>query len=479
MNQVQKRLPSSFSRKFNEECGVFGVYAPGADVARITFFGQFALQHRGQESAGIAVWNNGVIKLKKNLGLIQQVFRDDDLELLKGTVAIGHNRYSTTGSNNSINAGPFVATSDLGPVAVAHNGNLINTASLRAQLEEAHLEFDSTTDSELIAKSIAFSPGSTWVERMKNGSKQWKGAYSLTIIADGCLYAMRDPIGIRPLCYGKLDQDRGWVVASESCALSTVGAEYIGEVEPGEIVEFSHNGVKVHQFERPEKISNCIFEFIYFARPDSILNGETVYNVRKRMGAILWEEQPVDADVVVPVPDSGIPAAIGFSEASKIPFAHGLIKNRYIARTFINPDQTIREQGIALKLNPLRSELEGKRVVLIDDSIVRGSTTGKIVQLIKDHGGAKEVHVRISAPPITDPCFFGIDTANKEQLIAAVKTVPEIREHIHADSLGYMSIEGLLRSTNLPKDSFCLGCFTADYPIPVQLSMDKLMLEKS
>lgn len=462
----------------HEACGVLGIFYPQADVARMTFFGQFALQHRGQESAGIAVWNKGKISLHKGMGLVPQVFRDEDLAPLQGTIAIGHNRYSTTGSSQLCNAGPFSLDTDLGPLALSHNGNIINALALRKQIEEQGVTFETSTDTEVLIKSLAHGYGKDWLERLQNTASFWKGAYSLTIIAGGKLYGVRDPLGVRPLCLGRIDKT-GWVIASESSALYTIGAHFSCDIQPGEIVQIDERGVQTFQIKTDKMRQGfCIFEYIYFARPDSVINGKTVYQIRKRLGEILAKEYPVEADLVIPVPDSGVPAAIGYAEQSGIPFGQGLIKNRYIGRTFIQPDQTLREQGINLKLNALKYEISGKRLVLVDDSIVRGTTTNRIVALLKK-AGAREVHLRITAPPMTDPCFFGVDTARKEQLIAARLSVEEIRKHVGADTLGYISLEGLVRATELPQELFCLGCFTGDYPIPVQLQMDKLILEKS
>ncbi|MEI6221141.1 MAG: amidophosphoribosyltransferase [bacterium] len=463
--------------KLREECGVLGIYYPGVDVARLTFFGQFALQHRGQESAGIAVWKDGAIKLHKGMGLVQQVFHDDDIEALKGSLAIGHNRYSTTGSSELCNAGPFVLETETGPIALSHNGNIVSALSLRSRLEDEGINFESTTDTEVLIKSLAGSFGKTWVERIMNTAPKWQGAFCLTIIADGALYGVRDPLGIRPLCLGRIN-DEGWVIASESSALYTIGANFVRDIEPGEIVQIDDFGVQsFHMTHAEKKQAFCIFEYIYLARPDSVINGKNVYQIRKRLGEVLAEEYPVEADLVIPVPDSGVPAAIGYAERSGIPYGQGLIKNRYIGRTFIQPDQKLREQGISLKLNALKHEIEGKRLVLVDDSIVRGNTTNRIVALLKK-SGAKEVHLRISAPPIVSPCYFGLDIAKKSELIAARLSVDEIQAKTGAESLGYISLDGLVRATGLPKQDFCLGCFTGSYPIPIQMEMDKLILEE-
>lgn len=467
--------------KLREECGVMGVWHPNADVARLTYFGQFALQHRGQESAGIAVWNEGTIKYHKGMGLVHEVFRDEHLKALTGTIAVGHNRYSTTGSSSSLNIGPFIergVSTETGntDVALSHNGNVVNATSLRRELEADGITFASSTDSEVLSKSLVSTFGKTWIERIQNAACRWNGAYSLTIIAEGKLYGVRDPLGFRPLCLGRLHHS-GWVLASESSALYTIGADFIRDIEPGEIVVIDESGVKSSHIpiETPHR-GFCMFEYVYLARPDSVINGHTVYKVRKEQGKILAREHPVDADLVIPVPDSGIPAAIGYAEESGIPFGEGLIKNRYIGRTFIKPDQHLREQGIKLKLNVLKYEITGKRLVLVDDSIVRGNTTKHIVSMLKQ-AGATEVHLRISSSPIIAPCYFGVDISSKQELIAAKQDIPSIQKHTEADSLGYISIEGMIKATGMTKKDFCLGCFTDRYPLPVQLTMDKLILE--
>ena len=457
----------------HESCGVFGVYAPGINVAQTTFFALFALQHRGQESAGIAVTDGNGIKIHTRLGLVSQAFTETDLALLKGYISIGHNRYSTTGSNRPLNAQPIIAKSEGLTIALAHNGNIINSKPLRDELQERGYHFHTSTDSEVIANLILASSGQNWQEKIEYAMHRLQGAYSLVILTENKLIGVRDPFGVRPLCLGNIDG--GWCIASESCALDHIGAQFIREIEPGEIVVIDSEGVKSSKKEYDKK-ALCIFEYIYFARPDSIIQGKLLYPTREAMGRILAEEYPVDADFVMGVPDSATAAGIGYSNASGIPYCEALLKNRYVGRTFIEPEQRIRELGVQLKFNPLSRIIAGKRLVVVDDSIVRGTTTPHVVSLLKK-AGAAEVHLRICAPPIRYPCFFGVDMATKWELIAARKTVPEIKEHLGADSLGYLSLDGLIRAVDLPKDIFCLACFTGAYPIPVQIEMDKLALE--
>jgi amidophosphoribosyltransferase len=457
----------------HESCGVFGVYAPGINVAQTTFFALFALQHRGQESAGIAVTAGNEIKIHTCMGLVSQAFTETNLALLQGYISIGHNRYSTTGSSRPMNAQPILAKSDGLTIALAHNGNIINSKLLRDELQERGYHFHTSSDSEVIANLILTSPGQNWQEKVEYAMHRLQGAYSLVILTENKLIGVRDPFGVRPLCLGTIDG--GWSIASESCALDHIGAQFTREIDPGEILVIDSQGVKSYKKENGKK-ALCIFEYIYFARPDSIIQGKLLYPAREAMGRILAEEYPVDADFVMGVPDSATAAGIGYSHASGIPYCEGLLKNRYVGRTFIEPDQRIRELGVQLKFNPLSRIIAGKRLVVVDDSIVRGTTTPRVVNLLRK-AGAAEVHLRICAPPIRYPCFFGVDMATKWELIAAKKTVPEIREHLGADSLGYLSLDGLIRAVDLPKDIFCLACFTGAYPIPVQIEMDKLALE--
>ncbi|NWF78116.1 MAG: amidophosphoribosyltransferase [Chloroflexi bacterium] len=457
----------------HESCGVFGVYAPGINVAQTTFFALFALQHRGQESAGIAVTDGHEIKIHTRMGLVSQAFTETDLALLKGYIAIGHNRYSTTGSSRPMNAQPIIVQSEELTIAIAHNGNIINSKMLRDELQVRGYDFHTSTDSEAIANLILASPGQNWQEKIEHAMSRLQGAYSLVILTKDKLIGVRDPFGVRPLCLGAIDS--GWCIASESCALDHIGARFIREIEPGEIIIVDNQGVKSFKKENGKK-AICIFEYIYFARPDSIIQGKLLYPTREAMGRILSEEYPVDADFVMGVPDSATAAGIGYANASGIPYCEGLLKNRYVGRTFIEPDQRIRELGVQLKFNPLSCTIAGKRLVVVDDSIVRGTTTPHVVSLLRK-AGAAEVHLRICAPPIRYPCFFGVDMATRWELIAARKTIPEITEYLGADSLGYLSLDGLIRAVDLPRDIFCLACFTGIYPIPVQIEMDKLALE--
>jgi len=457
----------------HESCGVFGVYAPNEDVARLTFFALFALQHRGQESAGIATSDGKGLQVCAKMGLVSQVFSEDSLTRLTGDIAIGHNRYSTRGSSRVGNVQPIIVGEGSNTIALAHNGNIINAEYLYKELCDQGYTFRSSTDSEVIANLILSSPEKDWVGKIRYAMNRLQGVYSLTIMTHDTLFGVRDPLGVRPLCLGGVNG--GWVIASESCALGHIGASFVREIKPGEIVSISQNGIDSHCVDVGRK-ALCIFEYIYFARPDSVINGRLLYQARQAMGAGLAEEYPVDADLVMGVPDSATAAGVGYALRSGIPLGEGLIKNRYVGRTFIEPHQRIRDLGVKLKFNPLPEILSGKRLVVIDDSIVRGTTTPKVVGLLK-RAGAKEVHLRICAPPLRYPCFFGVDMATRRELIAAHKTVSEIRDFIGADSLGYLSVEGLIKAVALPKDIFCLACFTGDYPIPVQLEMDKLALE--
>jgi len=457
----------------HESCGIFGIYAPGVDVARVTFFALYALQHRGQESAGIATAEDDRIYIHTDMGLVSHAFNEEGLARLKGNIAIGHNRYSTTGSSVICNAQPvLVGTMDL-RMALGHNGNITNSSSLRVELEEKGFDFNSSTDSEIIANLILSAPEKDLEGKIKYAMRRLQGAYSLVILANDKLYGVRDPMGVRPLCVGSLDG--GWVLASETCALDHIGAQYIREIEPGEIVTIDGNGVRSTRIESGKK-ALCIFEYIYFARPDSLLNGKLIYTTRERMGAILSREHPVEADMVMGIPDSATAAGIGYARASGIPYHEGLLKNRYVGRTFIEPDQRLRELGVRLKFNPLTQEISGKRLVVVDDSIVRGTTTPRVISMLRK-AGAREVHMRICAPPIRYPCFFGVDMATRWELIAAQKSVAEIKDTIGADSLGYISMEGLIEAVDQPSDVFCVACFTGEYPMPVQLEMDKLQLE--
>jgi len=469
--------------KPEEACGVFGIYAPGEDVAKLTYFGLYALQHRGQESAGIATFADGRVSLHKNMGLVSQVFNEQILSEMPGDRAIGHTRYSTTGSSLAVNAQPAVVETRLGPLALAHNGNLVNTAELRQHLATRGCEFATTTDSEMIALAIGreVAAGKDWLEAAISAFQLCQGAYSLAIGTPAGIMGARDPHGIRPLTIGVLPGPTPrYVLASETCGLDIIGADYLRSVEPGELVWIAEEGLaSFHWAQRPQR-KLCVFEMIYFARPDSIVNDETLYSYRQRLGERLAAESPTPADLTIAVPDSGVPAAIGYARASGIPYAEGLIKNRYVGRTFIQPTQSMREAGIRMKLNPLKDVLNGKRIVLIDDSIVRGTTSRKIVKALRD-AGATEVHMKISSPPVTHPCFYGLDTDTQDQLIAAKQSVEEIAATIGVDSLAYLSWEGMLQATGEDPGNFCSACFTGDYPIavPDNLRRAKFFLEEA
>ena len=445
----------------HEACGITGVYSPGDDVARLAYFGLYALQHRGQESAGLAVGDGERIQGHREMGLINGIFNEEILGGLRGNVAIGHTRYSTTGSSVIVNAQPFELGSNLGPFAFGHNGNLTNTDDLANRLPE-DVRLTATSDSEILALTIALAAGDTWPEKIKAAMRIAEGAYSVVMCTPDAVYAFRDPWGVRPLCIGTYG-DHGYMIASESCALATVGAHYLRELEAGEVVCVDARGVRTEHTEVVKPASLCMFEYIYFARPDSVLSGRSIYMARYEMGRALAREHPVDADVVMAVPDSAIPGGIGYSSESGLPYVEGLIKNRYIGRTFISPDQKLRAQGVQLKFNPIVENLRGLRVVVVDDSIVRGTTTPRIVTLLRD-AGAREVHLRITSPPIVHPCYLGVDMATYAELIAANLTVPEICERLGSDSLGYLSIENLVASTGRDRTDFCLGCLNGRYP---------------
>jgi amidophosphoribosyltransferase len=455
-----------------EACGVFGIYAPGEDVARLTFFGLYALQHRGQESAGIAAGDGERIAVSTGMGLVSQVFTEDALTGLTGFVATGHTRYSTTGGSTACNAQPIIVQDpDRGPLALAHNGNLTNAAVLRDDLESQGIVFETTADSETMAHLLALAPAGTWQDRFHYMMRRVEGAYSLTVMTKDTLFAVRDPLGVRPLCLGRLSD--GWIVASESCALEHLGATFERDVEPGEVVQIDATGMRSF-FPMPPaaKRAGCTFEHTYFARPDSRIDGHLVYPTRERLGQELAREHPADADLVIGVPDSAIPAAIGYAREAGLPFREGLIRNRYVGRTFIQPDQRLREAGARLKYNPLPDVLDGQRVIMIDDSIVRGTTTPHVVALLR-RAGAREVHMRVAIPPIVSPCFFGVDMARSWELLAVRKSIDEIREHIGADSLGYLSLEGMMRAIGENEKTLCNGCFTGRYPVNVQLHLDR------
>jgi amidophosphoribosyltransferase len=462
-----------------DACGVFGVWAPGEEVAKLTFYGLYALQHRGTESAGIATSDGSRILVYKDMGLVSQVFTESDLATLPGDLAIGHCRYSTTGSSTWVNAQPTLRPTKYGTLALAHNGNLTNTgdlAELVQKLEPSNArEGGATTDTEIMTALISLQNEKNVEASAMSVLPQLEGAFSLVFMDEHTLYAARDRHGVRPLVLGKLEN--GWVVASESAALDIVGAAFVREIEPGEFVAIDANGVRSERWAVAEP-KGCLFEYVYLARPDTTIAGEGIHATRVRIGERLAKEAPVEADLVIPVPESGTPAAIGYAKGSGIPFGIGLVKNSYVGRTFIQPSQTIRQLGIRLKLNPLREIIEGKRIVVVDDSIVRGNTQRAIVRMLRE-AGAREIHVRISSPPVKWPCFYGIDFATRAELVASGLEVEEIRRSIGADSLGYVSLEGLIESTQIDENKLCGACFTGQYPIqiPADMSEGKMRLE--
>ena len=459
----------------NEECGVIGVFTPEGDASRLAFFGLFALQHRGQESAGIAAANGENVVVHADMGLVTQIFREPDFYPLVGDMAIGHTRYSTSGSSELCNAQPLLVDGQHGQLAVANNGNIINALQLRDQLQdEWNCTFTSTTDTEVIAQLLAHATGANWEDRVFQCMRQLEGAYSIVVQTKDTMIAARDPLGIRPLCLGKLNG--GWVVASESCALDHIGAEYMRELDPGEVIIVDGNGLHSATWSGGTgRQALCVFELIYFARPDSLMAGQLVHSARQELGAQLAREHPVDADLVIGIPDSSTAAAVGYAQESGIPFSEGLVKNRYVGRTFIEPEQRLRDLGVRQKFNTLVDVIQGKRLVVVDDSIVRGTTTPHVVNLLRK-GGAKEVHMRVCAPPIKHPCFMGVDMASREELLAANNTLEDIRTIVGADTLGYLSVEGLLEVVGGTKGGFCDACFTGNYPVPVQLELSKLAL---
>lgn len=462
-----------------DACGVFGVWAPGEEVAKLTFYGLYALQHRGTESAGIATSDGSRILVYKDMGLVSQVFTESDLATLPGDLAIGHCRYSTTGSSTWVNAQPTLRPTKYGTLALAHNGNLTNTgdlAELVQKLEPSNgREHGATTDTEIMTALISLQNEKNVEASAMSVLPQLEGAFSLVFMDEHTLYAARDRHGVRPLVLGKLEN--GWVVASESAALDIVGAAFVREIEPGEFVAIDATGVRSERW-APAEPKGCLFEYVYLARPDTTIAGQGIHATRVRIGERLAKEAPVEADLVIPVPESGTPAAIGYAKGSGIPFGMGLVKNSYVGRTFIQPSQTIRQLGIRLKLNPLREIIEGKRIVVVDDSIVRGNTQRAIVRMLRE-AGAREIHVRISSPPVKWPCFYGIDFATRAELVASGLEVEEIRRSIGADSLGYVSLEGLIESTQVEENKLCGACFTGQYPIriPADMSEGKMRLE--
>ncbi len=445
-----------------EACGLFGVWAPGEDVARLTYFGLFALQHRGQESAGIAVSDKQNILVYRDLGLVSQVFDERTLSTLHGELGIGHTRYSTTGSTTWENAQPSFKTDGNRGLALAHNGNLVNTGELATRVGRRG---PATTDSDLVAALLAREADDLETAALRV-LPSLKGAFSFVMMDETTVFGARDPHGLRPLAIGRLGED-GWVLASETAALDIVGAHYVREVEPGELVSIDHRGLRSMRYADAPRPALCLFEFVYLARADSRLYGRTIHEARREMGRSLFREAPVTAEMVMPVPDTGHSAAAGFAEESGIPYGEGLIKNRYVHRTFIEPTPALRQRGVRMKLNPLPEAIRGKRLAVVDDSIVRGTTTRQIVQMLRD-AGAREVHMRITSPPIKWPCFYGIDMSTRDELVAANMSVEEIRDFIGADSLAYLELPALVEATGAPADTFCRACFDGEYPVPVQ-----------
>ncbi len=461
----------------HEECGVIGVYAPNEDVARMTFFGLFALQHRGQEAAGIAVANGETIHLYKGSGLVSQVFNPANLDPLKGHYAIGHTRYSTTGSSAARNIQPFQIETMYGSLAVAHNGNLVNVAELRQNLLQRGIGLSSSSDTEVMTMMLAGAQGNTWDERLRWAMRQWQGAYSLVVLTRNCVYAVRDPWGFRPLSVGLLPSG-GHAIASETGALVTLGCQAIREVQPGEVIALSNKALTVSQALPPaDPLARCVFEHIYFSRPDSFWDNRWVHQVRQRLGEELAKELPTQGDVVIPVPDSSTPAAIGYATASGIPYNDGFIKNRYIGRTFIEPTDSLRKQGIAMKFNVVSENVRDRRVVMVDDSIVRGNTSGPLVRLLRE-AGAREIHIRITCPPIRHPCYMGVDMGTYPDLIAHRMDVHAIEQFIGCDSLYYLSLEGMMRAVGRT-EGYCQACFTGQYPLPIDPAQTKTGFEKA
>ncbi len=442
-------------------CSVVGIYG-NENASKLCFYSLFAMQHRGQEAAGISASDGIHIKTVKDRGLVTQIFKEEHFNILKGNMAIGHTRYSTAGDDSILDAQPVFARYGLGEISIAHNGNLVNAKEIRDELIKIGAIFQSNMDTENLIHLIAKNQKPTLKERIIDAVKKIKGAFSLVILSRTKMFAIRDPFGFRPLSLGKL-KSGGYIVASETCAFELVGAEYIRDIEPGEMVTFENGKIKSEMIFKPTP-KQCIFEYIYFARPDSNIFGKNVYSVRKQMGRELAKEMPVDADMVVPVPDSGVAAALGYSEESGIPFEMAIMRNHYVGRTFIEPTQEIRDLKVKMKLSPIKHKIEGKRLVVIDDSIVRGTTSKRIVRMLKE-AGAKEVHMRIASPATTGPCYYGVDTPTKEELIASKLSTQEIAKYIEADSLAYLSIDGLVKAVNDKKENYCFACFDGNYPI--------------
>ncbi|MDR5697835.1 MAG: amidophosphoribosyltransferase [Armatimonadota bacterium] len=463
--------------KPREECGVFGISVPGRQAAPYVHLGLLALQHRGQESAGIATCDAGGMHVHKGMGLVAQVFDEARLGAMPGSFGVGHVRYSTMGSAVLANAQPVVVPSRWGAIAVAHNGNLTNAAALRADLEARGVPFFATSDTEVLAQSIATAPEETLRDAIRYAMRRLEGAYTVVMLGGGVLFGFRDARAIRPLVLGRMEG--GWAIASETCAFDHIGASFVREIEPGELVAASGEDLWAEAVLPADRVAHCVFEYIYFARPDTVIAGRNVHETRLRMGRILAREHPAEADVVIPVPDSGTSAALGYAEGAGLPFELGLVKNRYVGRTFIDPDPRQRDQGVRVKLNPVRERVRGRRVVLVDDSIVRGTTSGKIVRTLRE-AGAREVHVRISSPPIRWPCFYGVDTSSRRQLIASRLSVDAIRDEIGADSLGYLSQRGLVAALALPDDRLCMACLDGRYPtrVPLEAEAGRAALEQ-
>jgi amidophosphoribosyltransferase len=468
-------MDDNYCDKPKDECGVIAVYAPNEEAARLGYFGLYALQHRGQESAGLAVSDGKQIHEHKELGLVSQVFNQSNLSALVGHLAIGHTRYSTTGSSSLRNAQPFLIDTQHGPLAIAHNGNITNASTLRKELLQKGIGLSTSSDSGVMLMTLAGASGNTWEERLQYIMPYWKGAYSLVILTSNKILAVRDPWGFRPLSVGVLPEG-GQACASETGALQTLACTKIREVMPGEIVTLSKEGISSVQGMPPyQQQARCTFEQIYFSRPDSCWDNKSVHQVRQKLGAQLWEEIKLQADVVIPVPDSSVPAAIAYAAASNIPYNDGFIKNRYIGRTFIQPTDTLRRQGVAMKFNVLSENVKDKRVIMVDDSIVRGNTSGPLVKMLRK-AGAKEVHIIITCPPIAYPCFMGVDMGSHEELIAHRLTISQMRDHIGCDSLYFLSLEGMMKAIGR-SEGYCNACFTGKYPIPVDMTHTKTGFE--
>lgn len=457
----------------HDHCGVFGIFAPGEDVAKITYFALHSLQHRGQEGAGIAVSDGRKLRSIRNMGLVTSVFNEHNLSKLKGFIAVGHNRYSTTGGNTQNNTQPIIISPKGRVFVVAHNGNIVNSAALASKL--GAVQRISTSDTEIIARTIYKAPGDKWQDKIINATPLFRGAYSIVACSKKRLYAFRDPWGFRPLVIGRLNGY--FVISSETCALETIGASFVRDVEPGEIIEIDKKGFHVIGHIGQPNLKFCLFEYVYLARPDSILNKVLVHEVRNRSGEILANEAPVEADLVAAIPDSGTSSALGYAKTLGIPFGEVLIKNRYIGRTFIQPEQHIRELGVKIKFNPMKKIVEGKRIVIVDDSIVRGTTMKKIVEVLRKCN-AKEIHLRISSPPVKFPCYFGVDTPNRNNLIAASKSVAKIRKFVGADSLVYLSLAGLIKASMQKETNLCTACFSGKYPVRIDRKFTKDLFEK-